>query len=320
MTWMLPVSEWCDAHVHLVEPHSRPDYVSRSYATWDDARHDLISMSGYAPIAGLVFGYPLVRDDDLAVMNRHVMDARQGQPWLAVGGHGNTGVEWAGVQDCLGLKPYHCYADDKPTWDASVSSFLSRESLDAWAPYGGIMMVHCVQERGAASPDNACDIESMARDYPLTKFVLAHLGRGFTWEIAEAVAKRFMRLDNVWFDLSAVTEPTAIYAACSVVGSTRMLWGTDYPVTELAGRCVSLGDSFMWIGAENNELAQPKGTLTLWNVGAEAVRAVSQAVELCRWTQADIDRIFKVNFRTLIGASAFEAATLGRAGALHHLP
>lgn len=67
------------------------------------------------------------------------------------------------------------------------------------------------------------DFVAMARDFPGTKFILAHWGGGLAW--AEAAAG----LDNVWFDTAA---SPLLYSpeVWKNAPRGRVLFGTDYPL------------------------------------------------------------------------------------------
>jgi len=55
------------------------------------------------------------------------------------------------------------------------------------------------------------------------------------------------------------------------------MWGSDWPVTHVRGKCVSVGDSFFWLSPANADLAAaytPGGTIKPLLVGVEGLRAV----------------------------------------------
>jgi glutamate-1-semialdehyde 2,1-aminomutase len=82
-------------------------------------------------------------------------------------------------------------------------------------------------------------------------------------------------------------------------GPRRLLFGTDFPVSEMHGRCVSIDDGFVWL-FENNvkweESAFAKPTL----VGIESLLALKQACRTMRLNDGDVERIFGGNARQLL--------------------
>lgn len=57
----------------------------------------------------------------------------------------------------------------------------------------------------------------------------------------------FIHLDNVVIDTSAICETESFRAALKAFGPRRILWGSDFAVSELRGRCVTTGDYFYWL-------------------------------------------------------------------------
>ena len=49
----------------------------------------------------------------------------------------------------------------------------------------------------------------------------------------------------------AVTEAGATNALLRAFGSKRVLYGSDWPVAESRGKCITLGDSFLWLTPDN---------------------------------------------------------------------
>jgi predicted TIM-barrel fold metal-dependent hydrolase len=74
-------------------------------------------------------------------------------------------------------------------------------------------------------------IERMARKYPQTAIIVAHLGRYLCED--EALIERFLRLaethDSLILDLSGVVLPHKILEAVARVGADRLVFGTDGP-------------------------------------------------------------------------------------------
>ncbi|MDA0748100.1 MAG: amidohydrolase family protein [bacterium] len=75
------------------------------------------------------------------------------------------------------------------------------------------------------------DLERMARTFPDTKLIVAHLGRYLCTD--DALIDRFIALaeqhENVYLDISGVVMLGSIRKAVGRVGKERVLWGSDGP-------------------------------------------------------------------------------------------
>jgi glutamate-1-semialdehyde 2,1-aminomutase len=108
-----------------------------------------------------------------------------------------------------------------------------------------------------------------------------------------------------------------------------VLYGSDFPVSHLRGRCVGLGDSFLWISADNTNLEVPYlvntplaassrqscterqfasaaarppcARLELALVGHEALRTLKVAALATRLTDSQVEDIFHNNAAALFG-------------------
>jgi predicted TIM-barrel fold metal-dependent hydrolase len=73
--------------------------------------------------------------------------------------------------------------------------------------------------------------ESMARRFPHTKLIIAHLGRYLCED--EALIDRFLalaeQLENVFLDASGVVMVHKIAEAVERIGARRVIWGSDGP-------------------------------------------------------------------------------------------
>ena len=58
-----------------------------------------------------------------------------------------------------------------------------------------------------------------------------------------------------------MTEAGATNALIRTFGAQKVMYGSDWPVAEGRGKCISLGDSFIWLTPDNIDLfarcAQP---------------------------------------------------------------
>jgi hypothetical protein len=131
-------------------------------------------------------------------------------------------------------------------------------------------------------------------------------------------------LTNVYFDTGAICEAGAIHACIKAFGSKRVMYGSDvskgtrapsaqhygssdsclydcgwmqWPVSEVRGTCISMGDRFQWIYPNTAEL-DPSGADPLNDtessvalIGFETLRAVKLACEMAGCSRQEVEDI-----------------------------
>jgi glutamate-1-semialdehyde 2,1-aminomutase len=144
-------------------------------------------------------------------------------------------------------------------------------------------------------------IRRYCRRYPNMRLILAHAARGFNPHHTVMGIDSLRGLANVWFDTSAVTDSGAVEAIVRTMGHERVLYGSDFPVSHLRGRCVGLGDSFLWISASNTDLNAPYAQIELTLVGLESLRMLKVAVMATGLSDSQVEDIFCNNAKRLFG-------------------
>ena len=195
-----------------------------------------------------------------------------------------------------GVKVYHCYANRPDTMNASITEYAPEWIWEILNDHHGVLMLHIVRENGISDEGNIRDLRRLCKRYPGVRVVLAHIARSFNYRTAFRGLDRVSDLDNIVVDTSAICESEAFIAAIKTLGPQRMLWGSDYPVSELRGRCITTGNQFFWLHPEllnfqNSLSAKDKMTL----VGIESLLALKDACEAQGLTTEDINDIFYHN-------------------------
>lgn len=200
----------------------------------------------------------------------------------------------------VGLKCYHTLATGcERTWAAPIEAYLPEHHVAVAAELGLSITLHIVRDRALADPLNQATIRRYCKSYPDMRLILAHAGRGFNpWHTIEGISS-LRGLDNVFFDTSAVTEAGAFEAIIDVMGHERLLYGSDFPVSHLRGRCVAIGDSFHWFYADEMDLAEKHAKLQPVLVGLESLRALRLACWRMRLRDGQIEDIFYHNANQL---------------------
>ena len=198
-----------------------------------------------------------------------------------------------------GLKCYHLFATTKPTFEAAVEAYLPEEHVRVAHDLGLTTTLHMVRARAIADPVNQEAIGRLARKYPNARWVLAHAARGFNPHHTIEGIHSMRGLGNIWCDTSAVTEAGAFEAIVRELGVDRLVYGADFPVTHLRGRCVAIGDSFLWLSPDNTDFGAAYGAVEPALIQLESLRALKQACWNLRLGDADVERIFSTNAEAL---------------------
>jgi glutamate-1-semialdehyde 2,1-aminomutase len=197
-----------------------------------------------------------------------------------------------------GLKPYHVYSPERPSLQSSISGFLP-EYWWKWAhDHEAVIMLHLVKDRGISDPENQKTIRRMCLDYPGLKLVLAHAARSFHAPHAAGIAV-LKDLPNIWFDVSGICEPQAIMTVLHHFGPQKLLWGSDFPISSLRGKSITLGDGFFWLDGEACKWDKALGSPSL--VGIESLRALKEACEWMALDKEEQQEIFCANGMRLAG-------------------
>lgn len=301
-----------DAHAHLLNPdHFVRDNLPsslRDVALLDLAQYRT-AMARWLPgceIDALFFGFPS-RGNNRAAINS----------WLAEQIDGSTthhrGLALAAPEDkpaevacqirqlrLVGIKPYHVYAPRADTGQAGIEEFVPEWMWEICHDLRGVLMLHIARDHAIADPDNLAALRRLCRRYPRCQVVLAHIARSFCYRHGRAGLAQLLDLDNIWLDTSAITETETLRFALETFGPRRVLYGSDFPVSELRGRCVTLGDSFFWIHptTANLEKTVPRTDGAL--IGIESLLALREACEDAGLNPSDIEDLFRNNALRLL--------------------
>ncbi len=162
-----------------------------------------------------------------------------------------------------------------------------------------------------AFPTLAGDIEA-GNQYVLDQLKLApHAARGFNPRHTIEGIKRLAGLDNIFFDSSAICEPDALTVVLHEFGPRKLLWGSDYPVCEFVGKCVSVADSFVWLSANSLDWQSLSPKCQPTTVGVESLGALIAAADQVGLNESDLEDIFTNNAMRLLGLQEKEANSVG---------
>ena len=301
-----------DSHAHLYRRadavDTLPDRLEDESGNvgWQSWRQSLSQWMGdRAPSAGLFFTFPKPTLDRVEA-NRFVVDEVQAhadsRALLMIHPDDDPSAVEAEIRASrsVGFKVYHVYAERPDTTSASCHEFIPEWAWTIADELGLVFMLHMVRPRALADPLNQQYIREHCQRYPNARLILAHAARGFCGAHTVEGIGSLRGLDNVYFDTSAICEPHAFEAILREFGPSRLLFGTDFPVSEFLGRCVSIGDGFLWL-YENTLDWKASGLSGPILVGLESLLALKQACTSLRLTDSDVEQIFCHSARRLLG-------------------
>ena len=201
----------------------------------------------------------------------------------------------------IGFKPYHVFSREHPTFQSSIAGYLPEWAWEMADERGLTITLHLVKDLALADPENQREIREMCGKYPNVKLILAHAARGFHVPNTVKGISALSGLDNIWFDTSAVCEQGAITTILREFGPRKLLWGSDFSVSEMRGKCVTIGGGFAWLDSNSVhwDILSPACNPTL--VGLESLMAVKEAADTFGCNAEDVQNIFCDNAHRFLG-------------------
>lgn len=200
-----------------------------------------------------------------------------------------------------GLKVYHCYSGRPDTMQAKVEDYAPEWMWELLDGVRGVLLLHIVRDGAIDDPVNQQSLRRLCRAYPRARLILAHAARSFNYRHGRDGLHAVADLDNAVVDTSAVTEAEAFRACLQILGPRRVLWGSDFAVSELPGRCVTTGGHFFWLHPQVLQPEYRAATRTeMTLIGIESLLCLQEACVDGGCTPGDINDIFMENARRLL--------------------
>jgi glutamate-1-semialdehyde 2,1-aminomutase len=259
-------------------------------------------------IHGLYFGMPMKAADRPAVnawVSREVRQngTAQSRALMMVSPADSRDEVAAALRSgqFCGLKVYHCYANRPDTMNAEVEEYAPEWMWELLHEVRGVLMLHIVRDGAMEDAGNQGALRRLCRAYPRAKLILAHVARSFSYRNARHGLHALADLDNAVVDTSAICEAEAFRAALKILGPQRILWGSDFAVSELRGRCITTGRRFFWLHPELIRADYQAATTTeMTLIGIESLLSLREACTDAGLTRGDLDDLFLHNaLRTL---------------------
>lgn len=303
-----------DVHVHLYDTRMLGPVISGTeqkgstevgYDTFINRQQRW--MGDLGPTQGLFFPFP-VKDMDVSLANSLLIEQLKKHPtsrglmFIRPEDDPSQIEKMVKSHNLSGFKVYHSFAARPDSFHAEVGEYLPSWAWEIANKHGLCIMLHLVLPRALADIRNQQYIREYCQLYPNAKLILAHGARSFCVRHTLEGISAIYGLDNVFFDTSAICDTEVLEAILETFGTTRLMYGSDFPVSEVHSRPITIGDGFYWISEDNKDWKLwQHGQLTL--CGIESLLAVKQACRKMHLTEGDIERIFCTNARELLGIS-----------------
>ena len=93
----------------------------------------------------------------------------------------------------------------------------------------------------------------------------------------------------------SVAEAGAFEAIIETLGHDRLLYGRDFYISHLRGRCIADGDAFHWLYAEEMGLEEKHIKLQPVLIGLESLRSLFLALHRLKLSDSQIEDVFYNN-------------------------
>ena len=206
---------------------------------------------------------------------------------------------WVRMPAIVGFKPYYLFSTETPVAESSIKGYAPDWMWRMADDRSLIMTIHLVKKGALSDPGNQDYLRQQCSKYPRAKIVLAHCGRAFHAPNTLKGLKGICGLKNVWFDTAAICESDSIVAVVKAFGVKKLLWGTDFSVSEIRGKAITIGDNFFWLSPDMpgwKQIVPCNPTV----IGLESLRAVYEAADALDLKESDLNDIFYGNAMSLL--------------------
>jgi hypothetical protein len=136
-----------------------------------------------------------------------------------------------GIKVYLTFAPSYLSADEIRIFD-----FLPHKHLEVCDQHGWVVMLHIPRPKRLRDPVNIAQLLEIERMYKNLKLIVAHVGRAYCRSDIGDALDILSKTENMMFDISANTNSWVFEKLIKAVGSTRILFGSDFPITRMRMR------------------------------------------------------------------------------------
>ena len=210
-----------------------------------------------------------------------------------------------------GIKPY---ASSRPPYipvsESRIFDFLPHEQLEVINKYKGVVILHIGRDGRLKDPVNYRQILEIEEKYPDLQLVVAHIGRAYTPEDFGDAFDYLKNTEHLVFDFCATTLSEAIYRCIEAVGTKRILFGTDMPVSKMRMRRVTKNGMYYNIipkglygdASSDPHIIEYEDGSEITNFAYEEIKAFKRAAQELGLSKQDVEDAFYGNAARILNA------------------
>lgn len=210
----------------------------------------------------------------------------------------------------LGLKPYITNCPPYiPAAEIRIFDYLTPEHLEVANKNGWIVMLHIPRAGRLKDSVNVGQLMEIEKKYPNVRLVVAHVGRAYSKQDLGNAFKILKNTQNMMFDFTANLCDDAIEECIKAVGTKRLMYGSDLPisimrmyrVTDETGFYYNIVPKGMYGDVSDDRHMKESTESTITLMIYEQLRAFKRVSEKMKLTDSQIEDIMYNNSKELLG-------------------
>jgi predicted TIM-barrel fold metal-dependent hydrolase len=207
----------------------------------------------------------------------------------------------------MGFKPYPDMVSGTKGAEMSIYDFVPRRQWAILEKHRKAVMLHIPRKGRFADPDNARELGEIRQAYPSVSIIIAHFGRSFCPLYLEQGLANLGNAEGFYFDTSAVTNPGVYDIAFARLDPSRILFGTDMPITLFRGKqewterdyVILTSEPYTWNKVRKPPEVEARYTIYVY----EEVGAILDALERNGLGEREKESVFWGNALRALGMS-----------------
>jgi glutamate-1-semialdehyde 2,1-aminomutase len=199
-----------------------------------------------------------------------------------------------------GVKTFCTYCDYVPDFEAPLEAFLPEWIWQTANDHKLVLLIFLMKKAALNAPENFGYLLTMCQRYPNARVLLGHGARGFCAHNTVSGIKHLAGLKNIYVDCSNICEPLALISAMRVLGPERLLFASDFPLSQTRGKATTVGDGFVWMTNRNFNWDSYSYVCNPTLIGVESLRNLFDVCDIERLSRADVEKIFSQNAEEML--------------------